>query len=1277
MNLRNLRGLGTLVLALSLLPLGLPGQTSTTATIIGTVTDSTGALVSGATVDLVDTSNNTSRKTTSNEVGQYTLPNVQPGKYKLTVSMTGFRQAVFNEVGVDVAKSYAMNVALEVGAVAEVIEVNAGGGAELQTLDATVGAVIKGDLLLRWPTVNRSASGLLSMQPMVSPARGNAGNPNIAGQVSGARSDQNTFSLDGADATDLTSGTAQYFAGAVDWSGPTPFIPVPLESLEEFRVSTTNPNATFGRSAGGQISMVTKRGSNDIHGTAYWYLQNDNLNSNRWEFNRAGIRKPEFKDNRFGATLGGPLWKNKTFLFGNYEGRRFPQVASVSRFVPSNELKQGILRFPDAAGNTVNYNIRNFDPRGLGLSPVVSRLWNLLPAGNDTTLGDGLNNIGFRAPADNSVRLDFGVARLDHHFSNNWRFYSTYRYATQQETSVGQLDIAGLTGGRSGEVRNGGTTPVEPKFFSSQISGVITPNLISETNLGYSRGWWAYKRINPFPQVSGTAAAIMVAQGTLDSGIDVDTQRARSRIWRDQTYQLSENMNWIRGKHTIQFGGSFRHMPVFHERDDKVIGSLTTPVYEVTSTSALSISAGGRPPTCGGGVTTNCLQSGDVTRWNTLFAASLGLVDKAGVVVTRDSQLNDNPLGTPMRVYASFRAYEMYINDVWRVTPNLTLTAGLTYSIQTPPVDKNQLQTILQDRDTKEPISVDNFFDRRRAAAEAGQVYNPTFAFQPIASAPQKYIFDIDWNNIGPRMAMAWNPAYSDGFLGKLFGNKRTVVRAGYGVTFDRTAAVGVVMLPILGVGFSQTLTCNGPRRDGACLSGSDETTGFRIGVDGSSVRLPSLGRPGTPIVPGIDGETLSFSVDPNMKVGRSQSINLTVQRELPGSLLVEAGYVARISNNLGENYELNSVPYMMKDPASGQTFGQAFDAVANQLRGGTAVGSLTAQPWFENQLRGNSNCTPNCTQYLARVRGGQFQNSQVVTLFNLINTARTAGPVYNRQILSTWVRGSGGESFYSGGFVTINKRFSQGLSFTANYTLAKSLDEYGLNQEYIGVISNPFDLSTDWGPALWDRRHVFNAGYFYDLPFGRGKKYAMSNPVLERIAGGWYTSGIYTASSGLPLLVGTSAEAFGGAQAFFGGLPAGALPARSGNDYSTSVNHENVGSGGVGTAGGGRGSKLNIFANPEQTYNTFRYIQLSQDGRHGRGIVRGLARWNYDLSIGKKTRINERIGTTFTFDMINAFNHVEFNDPATSYLTRPSFGVLTSQFASPRQIQFGLRFEF
>lgn len=299
------RWLAASVLAVAL-AFSLPAQTSATGAIVGAVTETSGAAVEGAALLLVQSGSNTSRTTRSGQGGQFTFVGVSPGKYGLTVSMSGFRQAVIQDFQVDVAKSYTLDVKLELGVVTETITVTPGGSAELQTLDATVGAVIKGEPLLRLPTINRSAGALLTLQPLVTPSRG-APNQGQGGQTAGARSDQNTFYLDGSDVTDLQSGTVTFARPAVDWSGPVPMIPVPLESVEEFRVSTTNPNATFGRSSGGQVSMVTKRGGNNAHGSAYGYHQNDNLNANTWTFNRLGIKRPELKDNRFGVSLGGPV----------------------------------------------------------------------------------------------------------------------------------------------------------------------------------------------------------------------------------------------------------------------------------------------------------------------------------------------------------------------------------------------------------------------------------------------------------------------------------------------------------------------------------------------------------------------------------------------------------------------------------------------------------------------------------------------------------------------------------------------------------------------------------------------------------------------------------------------------------------------------------------------------------------------------------------------------------------------------------------------------------
>lgn len=1275
------RSLKTLLVAVFVL-LTLPGivlaQTSATATLSGMVTDPKGATVAGAEVELLDIATNQGRKQTTNESGQYLFTSVLPGVYKLTVSASGFRQALVSSLKVEVAKSFTMNFTLQVGEVTEVVEITAGAGVELQTLDSTVGTVVTGEELLRLPTINRSAAALLTFQPMVQPFRG-MNSPNLGGQVAGARSDQSTFNLDGADATDLVAGTSGYTAGAIDWPGPTPMIPVPAESIEEFRVGTTNPNATFGRSAGGQVNLVTKRGSNAIHGSAYWYHQNDNLNANRWDFNRTGIRRPELKDNRFGFSGSGPIWKDRTFIFGHYEGRRFPRSLNVVRLVPSASLRQGVLRFRDAAGMATSYNVKDFDPRNIGPSPVIRELWNRLPEGNDPSVGDGLNTIGFRAAASAPLDMDFAVTRLDHHFSHNWRLYGTYRYSSQNVLDTAQLDIAGLTPGAArGQAVAVAGTPVEPRFVSAQLIGQITPTVINEFTLGYARNWWAYKRVAPFPQVSGTAGALMIALNDLDQGIDVDTQRARSRTWRDNTWQFGDNLSWIKGGHTFQFGGTWRRMPVFHQRDDKVVGSLSSLVYEFNARTSTGVPASSRPPTCGGNVTTNCLRSGDVGRWNDLFTGALGIVDKAGVLLARDGNLNPLPLGTPLEINGLFHAVEFYGNDTWRVTPSLTLSLGLTYSVQTPPTDRDDKQTLIIDKDTGELITARGYFDRRRAAAQQGNVFNPTLAYLPIAKSNRKYIYDTDWDNIGPRLSAAWNPSFSTGLLGRLFGERRTVLRGGYSLTYDRTNGVGIIMIPILGVGFAQTITCLGPRTDGTCAPGSDPTNAFRVGVDGSTVRLPAIGPVTSPVVPGIAEETLSFSIDPELTIGKSHSIDLTIQRELPGKMLLELGYAGRLGRNLQQSVQLSSIPYFMKDRASGQTFAQAFDAVAQQLRSGVAANAVTPQSWFENQLAGGALCATagTCTAALAAAQSVQFQQGQINTLFNFLQARRPAGAIINRQVLDIWVRQSGGLSNYHSAFASLTKRLSHGLTFNLNYTFSRSLDQYGLNQEFIGVNSNGFDLDLDFGPTTFDRTHVFNGTWYYDLPFGPGRSWSAGN-ALDKLIGGWYTSGIFTANSGLPLTVVQHAQAFGGDPLNFA-IGAGAIPLRR-PDFGNSVHSGVAGSGGVGTNAdpARRGSGLNIFANPEQVFRNFRPILLGQDTRHGRGVLRGFPRRNVDLSIGKKTAITESIRTVFSFDLINAFNRVEFEDPGLALTNPAAFGVVTAQFASPRAIQLGFRIEF
>src|SRR4029077_5952970 len=294
-----------------------PAQTASTSTVTGTVFDSSGATVPTAKVELLDKDTGAKTTTTTSADGHFTFPAVRPGNYSVTVTATGFRPTVIGAVKVEIGKSALLNITLEVGQMTEVVQVTAGAGVELQTLDASIGNVLDSNMLSQMPTLNRDATSLLLLQPMAIPGfngAGGTGEGNLAGgSVAGARADQNTFMIDGGDATSNMEGGGGYNTGFV--ATPRAVVPTPVESLEEFRVATNNAGADFTRSAGAEVQMVTKRGTNDWHGGGYWYHQNDELNANDWFRNNGFgsgnvVENPEWRDNRYGGKIGGPIWKN-------------------------------------------------------------------------------------------------------------------------------------------------------------------------------------------------------------------------------------------------------------------------------------------------------------------------------------------------------------------------------------------------------------------------------------------------------------------------------------------------------------------------------------------------------------------------------------------------------------------------------------------------------------------------------------------------------------------------------------------------------------------------------------------------------------------------------------------------------------------------------------------------------------------------------------------------------------------------------------------------------
>jgi len=1253
----------------------------------GVVSDASEAVVPGAKVVLLDKATGLARTQETSSTGQYIFANVLPGNDTITVTMKGFIQAEV-QLSVEIAKSYNINATLKVGAATEVVEVTAGAGAELQTFDATVGNVVQGEEMVRLPNVNRSAMVYYDLQPLVAPTyrTGGINQVNSQATVAGSRSDQTTFTVDGIDATDnlIGGGVKPDSANVVD-------SPVPLtsDSVQEFGVGTTNSNASYGRGEGGQFTFITKRGTNALHGALYEYLQNNDLNANTWDRNRVGIPNPKLEDNRFGGAVGGPIWKNHTFIFGNYEGRRFPQSSTISRIVPTDSLRAGTLRFRDASGIVRDYplaastscgsgNTSACDPRGLGLNPVVSALWSHLPKGNDSTVGDGLNTIGFRSTVSTPSSSNYGIGRLDHYFTDNWHFMGSVRYSEATSLLNSQVDLGGLLKGDTlGQPAALHGESAQPHYFVAGLTGQIKPTLTNDLRFGYLRDWWWFPGVLPFPQVPGIAGAMEVAGGAsasgglLDGPVDMNTLVARTQGANAKSYQIRDDLSWSKRHHLFQFGGDFRRITTYHYRNDKVIGSITALDIELDAAGAVTIPAENRPPDCSVTVTTFCLAAGDATRWNRLFAGTTGMIDNTNVLVTRDRNLNPLPLGSPLEANTYQNAVDFYFSDAWRIRPSLTITGGLNYQIQFAPVDSLGRTAFMIDDATGQTLTSTDYLNSARQAALQGNIYNPALAWLPSTKTSQKAVFNTDYGNVGPRIAAAWTPPFKNSLWQHLFGGKGgSVFRAGYSITYDRMNTVWSVLEPMLGPTFAQTLNCRGPIIGGSCANSSNPTDAYRIGIDGPGI-VPAAPAVSSPLVVGTPyGETFAYQPDPIIGTGHAHHIDFTIQRQLSSTMIVELGYVGTIARNMREVNDITSAPYFYKDKASGQTFAAAYDNVANQLRAGTLPSAVTPQPWFENQIG------PGGTVTLATQDGSDFTAGLLRTLWQAMQFLLPQ-PITNLQVQRIWSGTDGGYSNYHAFFATLRKRPSKGLTFALNYTLAKSLDDIGAVQNYPLEASSSFDHSIDYGPSFFDHRHVVTANWVYELPFGRGTGFSTGNQPLNKAIGGWYFSGIFKAASGLPLTVAESNQAWGGGDTL-GLVVSGAIPINK-PDFGNSVHSGVPGSGGVGIDGNPAtgGSSLNIFADPQAVLADFRPIQVSKDGRSARGVLRGFPYWNFDLSLAKRTLVTERVAFIFSADFLNAFNHVVFNDPTLSMQDPASFGVISSQANNPRAIQFGLRLEF
>ena len=1298
-----------LVLAASLLSLAWPSawaQSTSTGRVTGQVTDQQSGAVEGATVVLTDISINTSQTTTTNEVGRYLFLNVHPGTYDLTVTKPGFSQSRVTGRTVAVGFELTLNVTMDVGSTATTVDVKAGAGAELQTTNATVGSTISGVSLLNLPNFGRDANAFFTLQPLTTPG----------GQVAGVIHDQHQFQLDGGNNSDDQEGSHSYNLapgniGNGQATVPTGVMPTPVDTIEEYKVGVTNQTADFNAAAGAQVQMVTKRGTNQYHGSAYEYYFGSNLGANTWANNhtRSGNSPytllPSTHQNRFGGSVGGPMLPNflggKTYFFFSYEGRRFPQVVNYERPVPTSLMRAGVIQVPDSSGVWRPYNLNpnpvtvdgvtyqpaacpggSCDPRGIGLNPIVSQIWNkYMPLPNNPLGGDRYNTQGYLTNLALPQNSDFAVVRIDHDFGQNWRLMASYRYYKFTQMTNGQVDIGGiLPGDTLGVASPKAPRRQTPSYLVGGLSGVITPHLINDFHFNYLRNAWEWITAGGPPQLPGLGGAALIggSGGGQLIPMQVDRGSGLARYWDGQDTYYRDDLNLIHGNHVFQFGGLYQRNNIKHQRNDNGISIYAYPGYEITSGAGLTFPSAYIPST---------VPANQLSAWNSLYSISLGLVSQTQVMYSRQAG-ELLPLGSSIFSENVISTYNTYFSDTWRIKPTFTLTYGLGYEIQMPAYEKNGNIPMVTDA-SGNALTGEGYLSQRKEAALAGKVYNPTLGFATVryVAGNRKYPFDPVYNGVGPRLAVAWNPRFNDGLLGKLFSSGKTVIRAGYGRKYGRINGINVIQVPLQGVGIGQTVQCTGVSRTGQCLgtSGADPASVFRIGTDGLAPPIPTVSQKlPQPFLPGVDGNAsaaTAWADDPNLKPSHIDQWNFTIQRELTQKVTIELGYVGVRTRDEQLVLNLDSVPTMTT--LNGQSFAQAFANTYQALNSGQA--SVAAQPFFESAMGGpgSAYCIgfANCTAAVASKQRTNILTTSVYNMWAALNSApgwtlgRTMPSSNPIQALALPMAASLGYANYNGAFLSAKMNDWHNVTASSNLTFSRALGTGGFGSGILAPL-DMWNVDSMYGVQSFDIKWVYNLSMYYQPKFGKQRG------VLGQIINGWGFAPLFTAQSGPPLGVSLSSfcQSFGEMncsylnQSYEQAVPT--VPYTGGNTAHYNVNSTGV-AGQNGNASRG-GTGVNMFADPSAVYSGFRRLILGVDSRtSGAGPLRGFPVWNLDMAVNKDIRFRERFGATLSFQFVNVLNHFQPANPGLNIDNPGAFGVITGQAIPPRQIEFGLRLFF
>jgi Carboxypeptidase regulatory-like domain len=922
-------------------------QTGTTS-LRGTVTDPSGAAVSGAKVTLSSPERGFERTTTTAGTGGYEFLQLQPGTYQLTLEMTGFRKSEQKQIQLLVDTAASINVKLEVGTPRELVEVS-GEAAVINTTDASLGNAFNEVQVKELPMEGRNVPDLLTLQPGVTyfghrESLNEQTNDTRNGAVNGAHSDQTNITLDGVDVNDQVNGYA--FSSV---------LPVTLDSMQEFRVTTTNYGADAGRSSGAQVSLVTKSGTNKFHVSLYEYLRNTYTSANDYFVKAAELQSgspnvpPKLIRNIFGGSVGGPVLKNRFYFFANYEAARQREEESDVRIVPSDALRQGVVQYECAGGTAAcpggpvpgttvvtppgvngltTTQLAMMDPHGIGADPVIccgaSSYFGSFPHANDNSQGDAFNFLGYRFRGAIPTNKNWYIARLDYKLNASGTHTLFWRGALRNDTQSGAPYLPG-------------TPPLTSqldysKGFTVGYTATLKPTLLNNFHWGYTRQSWGLPGNND-------STPVIFFRGLNDNSTSNNSSEAvtRGQDFRSTVENFVDDVSWSRGKHTIQFGANLRFI---RSPRNNFINSFPNGVTNVSALDTAGF-ANTPSPFDPGNNGFPAVDNNFNNQYDYPTIALLGMVTQYNAFFNFQKDGTALPVGAPVPRHWGEDEYEFYIQDSYRVKSNLTVNVGLRYSLFSPPWETTGTEVA-------PTISMGQWFKQRQQDMLQGipSSADPTVTFVLAGAANgKKGYYNWDFHNFAPKISFAYTPRPDGGWLKSLVGDgDKTVIRGGFGIAYDHIGPGLLTSFDQNGsFGLSTNLTnsvlptaSNAPR----LTSLTSVPSTLFDGVTPFAPPTPTGGFPYTPPSSGT-GLGIYWGLDDQIKTPYSYTLDFSVGRELSRGLSLEVSYVGRLSHRLLAQEDL-AMPLDLVDQKSHIDYFAAASRFSQLSAAGTPTSSIT-----------------------------------------------------------------------------------------------------------------------------------------------------------------------------------------------------------------------------------------------------------------------------------------------------------------------------------------------